>query len=124
MKLSAEEDEDEDGGELDQHHDVVGARGLADAADEDDGEQKDDEEGGDVEAEVPAGLVDVVAGEVLQAVGEEGGREPFGVRWMPSQSSRSTMWAAKPTETLMLEKAYSRMRSQPMIQAMSSPMVA
>jgi hypothetical protein len=34
------------------------------------------------------------------------------------------MWAAKPTETLMFEKAYSRMRSQPMIHAMSSPSVA
>ena len=34
------------------------------------------------------------------------------------------MCAAKPTLTLMLLKAYSRIRSQPMIQAISSPSVA
>ena len=70
------EDEDEDGGDLDQHHDVVGARRLADAADQDDGEDHHDEERGDVEAEVPAGIVEVVAGEVLQAGGQVGGRDP------------------------------------------------
>ena len=42
----------------------------------------------------------------------------------PNQSSRSTTCAAKPTETLILEKEYSRMRSQPMIQATNSPRVA
>ena len=75
----AEEDEGEDGGDLDHHHDVVGARGLADADDEDDGKDADDEEGGDVETGVPAGGVDSVAGEVLEALWEEGGGEPFGV---------------------------------------------
>ncbi len=50
-------DEREDGDDLDEDEDVVGASGLADAADEDHGEDHDDEEGGDVEAEVPAGGV-------------------------------------------------------------------
>ena len=42
----------------------------------------------------------------------------------PNQSNMSTRCAAKPTLTAMLLTAYSRMRSQPMIQAISSPMVA
>ena len=79
MKLRPKKTKSEDGGDLDQHHDVVGAGGLADAADEDDGEEEDDEEGGDVEAEVPAGGEDVFAGEVLQAEREVGGGEPLGV---------------------------------------------
>ncbi len=40
---------------------VVGGRRLANAAHQNDREKHDDEEGGDVEAEVPAGCVDVVA---------------------------------------------------------------
>src|SRR5437660_154232 len=36
----------------------------------------------------------------------------------------STRWAAKPTLTAMLLTAYSRIRSHPMIHAISSPMVA
>ncbi len=42
----------------------------------------------------------------------------------PNQSNPSTRWAAKPTLTAMLLTAYSRIRSQPMIQAINSPMVA
>ena len=49
---------------------------LADAAHQDDRDEHDDEEGGNVEAEVPAGVVEVVAGEILQAAGEIGGRDP------------------------------------------------
>ena len=79
MKLRPKKTKSEDGGDLDEHHDVVGAGGLADAADEDDGEEEDDEEGGDVEAGVPAGGEDVFAGEVLKAEGKVGGREPLGV---------------------------------------------
>src|SRR5580658_6686794 len=71
------EDEDEDGDELEGDHHVVGGGGLADAADKDDREQHDDEESGNVEAEVPAGVVDVIAGEILQAAGKIGGRDPF-----------------------------------------------
>ena len=41
-----------------------------------DGEDEDDEEGGNVEAEVPAGIVEVVAGEILEAVRKIGGRYP------------------------------------------------
>jgi len=37
-----EEDEDEDGCCFDQHHDVVGAGGFADAEYKDDGEDEDD----------------------------------------------------------------------------------
>jgi len=73
-------DEDQNGGHLDEDHDVVGACRFADAADQDHGENHDDEEGGDVEAEVPAGFVEVVAGEVLQSGGEISGRDPFGGR--------------------------------------------
>jgi len=65
----SKKDEGEDGRGLDQHHDVVGAGGFADAHDENDGDQEDDEEGGEVEPGVPAGVEDVVAGEVLQPRG-------------------------------------------------------
>ena len=33
---------------------------------------QDDEEGGNVEAEVPAGMIEPVAGEILQALGQVG----------------------------------------------------
>ena len=118
------DDEDEDGGDLDEDHDVVGARRLADAAHQDHRQDHHDEERREFEAEVPAGIVEIVARQVLQAGGQIGGRDPIGSDgWMPNQSIMSTMCAAKPTLTLMLEKAYSRIRSQPMIQATSSPMV-
>ena len=61
----AGENEHQDGRDLDEDHDVVGLGGLAHAAHQNDGEQHDDKEGGDVKAEVPSGLVEVVAGEVL-----------------------------------------------------------
>ena len=48
---------------------VVGAGRLANAAHQDHGENQDDEEGGNIEAEVPAGMVEPVAGEILQALG-------------------------------------------------------
>ena len=71
------EDEDEDGGDLDEDEDVVGAGRLANAAHEDDGENHHDQKRGDVEAEVPAGGVEVFAGEILQAGGQVGGRDPL-----------------------------------------------
>ena len=58
------------------HHHVVGGGGLANAAHQNDGDEHDDEEGGDVEAEVPAGVVDIVAGKILEAVRKIGGRDP------------------------------------------------
>ena len=64
------EDEDQNGGDLDHDQDVVGAGRLADAADQNHRQDHDDEEGGNVEAEVPAGLVEVVARKVLQAGGQ------------------------------------------------------
>ena len=46
-------------------------------------------------------------------------------RWNPNMlSSTSFKYAEKPTATAMFETAYSRMRSQPMIQAKISPSVA
>ncbi len=42
----------------------------------------------------------------------------------PNQSSRFTTCAENPTLTAMFETAYSRIKSQPMIQAISSPIVA
>ena len=75
-EAGAGNDEDQDGGNLDQHHDVVGAGRLADAAHQDHGENHDDEKGGNVEAEVPSGWIEVVAGQVLEAGGQIGGRDP------------------------------------------------
>ena len=77
MKLDGGDDEGENGDDFDEDEDVVGARRLADAADQDDRENHHDEECGDVEAEVPAGIVEVVAGHVLQAGGQIGGRDPL-----------------------------------------------
>ena len=56
---------------------------------------------------------------------KERGREPLGVEMdaEPVEQIDDVGGEAR-RETLMLEKAYSRMRSQPMIQAISSPMVA
>jgi hypothetical protein len=41
-----------------------------------------------------------------------------------SESSRSLKYCPQPTETPATETAYSRIRSQPMIHATSSPIVA
>ena len=60
------------------HHHVVGAGRLANAAHQNHGENQHDEEGGNVEAEVPAGMVEPVAGQILQAFGQIGGRDPYG----------------------------------------------
>ncbi len=73
---------------LNAHHHVVGGGRLANAAHQNDGEDQHDEEGGNVEAEVPAGMVEPVAGQVLQAVGQIGGRDPHardGVQAEPVQ---------------------------------------
>jgi len=75
-EVQANEHEGEDSDELDEHHDVVGAGRFADAADEDYGEDDNDEEGRDVEAEVPAGLIDEAAIQRLFAAGKKSGREP------------------------------------------------
>ena len=48
-------DEDQDGGDLDQNQNVIGAGRLTNAAHQHDSEQHDHQEGGNVEAEVPAG---------------------------------------------------------------------
>ena len=51
------EDEDQDGGHLDEDHDVIGAGGLADTSHQQDGQQHDHHKCGNVEAVVPTGLV-------------------------------------------------------------------
>src|SRR5208282_3997782 len=65
---------DQDGDELEAHHHVVGGSGFANAADQDDREHQNNEERWDIEAEVPAGMVEPVSRKVLQAVGKVGGR--------------------------------------------------
>ena len=55
MKREANGDEDQDGDDLQQHHDVVGLRGFADAANENDGEDHDNDERRQIESEVPPG---------------------------------------------------------------------
>ena len=57
---------------------------LANAADQDDGEKQDDEKRRNIEAEMPSGTVDEVAGQVLQAFGQVGGRDPCG-GWMEAK---------------------------------------
>ena len=81
------DDEDENGDDLDEDQDVVGAGRLADAAHQHNGENHDDEEGGNVEAEVPAGRVEIVSGKILQTGGQIGGRNPLeiGVEAEPVQ---------------------------------------
>jgi len=69
-------DKDDDGDELDRDHDVVGAGRLLNATDEDYGEQEHDEKCRDIETEVPAGIIEDVALQVCQSVGEIGGGYP------------------------------------------------
>ena len=76
MKRDPAEDKDQDGGDLEQHHDVVGPGGFADAAHQHDGQDQHDEKGGNIEAQVPARLVDRVALQVGEAGGQKGGRNP------------------------------------------------
>ncbi len=55
----------------------------------------------------------------------KGGNANWGGKWKPKTlSSRSWRYAENPTATDMFETAYSRIRSQPMIQAKISPSVA
>ena len=72
-EVDTDQDEGDDGDQLDEHHDVVGAGRLADAAHEDDREQDDDEERGDVEAEMPAGTVDDGAVERVLSTRQQSG---------------------------------------------------
>ena len=69
-EVSCRDDEGENGDDLDQDEDVVSARRLANAANENDGEHHHNEKSRDVEAEVPPGLVEVVPGEVLKPGGQ------------------------------------------------------
>src|SRR5271155_5968443 len=75
-KAQAEEDEEQDRRDLDQHHDVVGSRRLANAAHQDDWEEQYDKEGGNVESGVPTAGIDVLALQVLQAKWQVSRRQP------------------------------------------------
>ena len=82
------EDKDQDGNEFEGIDHVVGGGGLADAAHQNDGEEHDDEEGGNVEAEVPAGVVDIVAGKYPE--GRRGDRRAkSSARWTGGQTSQA-----------------------------------
>ena len=66
--------------DLHQHHDVVRPGGLANAAHQDHRQQQHDDECRDVEAEVPTRAEDVLAGQVLQAERQVGGRKPLRIQ--------------------------------------------
>src|SRR5213593_1455890 len=53
-----------------------------------------------------------------------GGAVRLAGMWTPNSPSRDTKWPDQPTPTVAAPAAYSSTRSQPMIQAISSPMVA
>src|SRR5437660_11097217 len=53
-----------------------------------------------------------------------GGAVRLAGMWTPNRPSRDTKWPDQPTPTVAAPAAYSTTRSQPMIQAASSPMVA
>ena len=81
------EDEDQNRNQLESHHHIVGRSRLADAAHQDHRENQHDEERGNVKTEVPAVFVYGVAGQILQAAGKIGGRDPSraGVQAEPVQ---------------------------------------
>ncbi len=83
-KAHAHEDEGQDGGDLQQDHDVVGLRRLANAAHQDDRQQQHDEKRGNVEAEVPTRRIQRVVLQIGEAAGQIGGRDPA-QRGMPAK---------------------------------------
>ena len=105
--------------------DVVGLGRLANAAHQHHCEQHHDEERRNVEAEVPAGIVD-----------DSCPADPAGRRADRRARSTRGRMQAEPIQQIddmrgkahahghVAEPAYSRIRSQPMIQAISSPSVA
>ena len=124
-EAEAGEDEDQDGGDFEQDHDVVGLRRLANAADEHDREEHDDKNAGMLKPKCQPGCVEIILpARSCMPVGRYAGEIHCRDGCRPNQSSRSTRCAEKPTLTAMLLNAYSRIRSQPMIHATSSPIVA
>jgi hypothetical protein len=118
------EDEDENGDELDAHHDVVGAGRLANSADQDHREDENDEEGGDVEANVPAGMVKPVAGQILEAFRQISGGYPLGRGMQAEPVQQVHHVGSKAHADGHVGAGVLENQSQPMIQAISSPMVA
>src|SRR3984957_8481676 len=66
-EMRSGDDEDQDGSDFEQNHDVVGARGLADTPYQHDGQNENDEKSGKIEAEMPARLIDGIALKVGKA---------------------------------------------------------
>ena len=80
----ADEDERQDGRDLQQDHDVVGLGRFANPAHQYHRQDQDDQERWDVEAEVPARVVENVALKIGEAAGQIRGRDPA-QRGMPSE---------------------------------------
>src|ERR1035437_5670123 len=76
-KAGPGKDKDQNGGHLDQHHDVVGAGRLANATHQEYRQEHHDQEGGNVKAKVPAGFVEIVAGKILKTGGQVGRGDPL-----------------------------------------------
>ena len=123
-ELRADSDEQQDGRDLEQHHDVVGLGGFADAAHQDHCKEHDDEESRDIETKMPAGRVDALPWRSCRPGGQVCGRDPTRIGMYAEPVEQVDDVRGESDADAMLEKAYSRMRSQPMIQAISSPMVA
>ena len=89
-------------------------------------QQHHNDERGPIEAEMPARGIKHISFQIGEAAGKIRWGDPSRVGIEePNQSSRLTICWEKPTADGHVKlTAYSRMRSQPMIQAMSSPMVA
>ena len=66
----------QNGADLEQNHDVVGPRRLADTSYQHNGQDQHDEKCGKIETQVPARRVDRVALKIAEAGGQKGGRNP------------------------------------------------
>src|ERR1035438_9161623 len=71
------DDEGEDGNDFDKDENVVGSRRLANAAHQNHGKNHHHQKRRDIKTEVPSGLVEVVAGEILEAGVQVGRRDPL-----------------------------------------------
>ena len=107
------DDEDQNGGDLDHHHDVVGLGAFADAAHQHLGQRDQDQQRRQVE---PG------SGEL--ALDDRRMGELFGQMEAEHIIEQIVEVGGEADRDAMFETAYSRIRSQPMIQAKISPSVA
>src|SRR5205807_635690 len=75
-KLSAHENEDENGRNFDQDHDVVGLSGFADSSYQNDSEDHHYQKCREIKPKMPAGTVKVISCQVLQTGRQIGRRNP------------------------------------------------